>query len=346
MLGERPLFHLGGDLFAALLVASPASGTGGDLLSLGWQLASAIEERLAEPIPYGEVELPTGAGCWAIKPRAGEPAAALFGHIASLEAKSWSAVHRQSRELFSSTRSFDELAQRIAASGVERLQLRAMRVSIRGEVAEAGDVPDRPADGRSPTSSDEVTVEWWVRDGGSPDLGSIAEPIAAAIDAQVELLAAVAAERDVGDRDPLTGLLNRRGFSRGIEEVEGPWTLVLADVDRLKRINDTYGHEAGDRALCRVADLLLDGRAGDLVGRWGGEEFVVGLRGTDPDGASAWLRRLIERGRGVDDDRERVTFSAGVVAWPPGESLEDAVARADVALYAAKAAGRATVVVA
>ena len=346
MLGDRPLFHLGGDLFAALLLGSSSSGDGGDLLLLGWQLSSAIEERLAEPIPYGHVELPTAATCWAIKHRAGEPAAVLFGHIASLEAKGWGAVHRQAREVFASARSFAELAQRIAAAGVERLQMRAMRVSIRGEVAEVGDIPDRPADGRSPTSSADVSVEWWVREGGSPELGSVDEPIAAAIDAQVELLAAVAAERDVGDRDPLTGLLNRRGFSRGLEKLAGPWTLVLADVDRLKQINDTYGHEAGDTALRRVADLLLEGRAGDLVGRWGGEEFIVALRGTDPDGASAWLGRLIERGRTADDDRERVTFSAGVVAWPSGEPLEDAVARADVALYAAKDAGRATVVVA
>ncbi len=143
-------------------------------------------------------------------------------------------------------------------------------------------------------------------------------------------------------RDPLTGLLNRRGFLVRAEAARDG-SIALLDLDRFKAINDQFGHEAGDTILQDFAAFLARGvRRTDCVGRWGGEEFAVLFPDTDEAEAAAVLRRLARRlGNGLIErpDGLPVTCSGGVVAIE-GEPMPLAMARADAALYAAKRSGR------
>jgi two-component system cell cycle response regulator len=161
---------------------------------------------------------------------------------------------------------------------------------------------------------------------------------------------------DLAYRDELTELPNRRGASRQVDVLLSrarrhghQLALLLIDADRFKRVNDEHGHAVGDVVLREISTRLRERvRREDVVGRWGGEEFVVALPETTPDGAAAVAESLrdavarmpIEAGDGLRLD---VTVSIGVAAWT-GQELEDLVARADHALYAAKAAGRDRVV--
>jgi diguanylate cyclase (GGDEF)-like protein len=156
--------------------------------------------------------------------------------------------------------------------------------------------------------------------------------------------------------DPLTHLLNRRALTERLTtEMERALrydtsvALLLIDLDHFKRVNDTHGHLVGDAVLRDVSDVLLAGvRSSDMVGRYGGEEFLIVLPETDDDGATAFAERLRERidehgFRPWEDDRAlRMTASIGVATFPAAriESVEDLFARADAALYRAKADGR------
>jgi diguanylate cyclase (GGDEF)-like protein/PAS domain S-box-containing protein len=149
--------------------------------------------------------------------------------------------------------------------------------------------------------------------------------------------------------DPLTGLLNRTAFRRAAAEAMAaarhgiPSTLALLDLDHFKAINDTYGHAVGDKALLMVADLLRDRvRAGDVVGRVGGEEFAVLFSGLSQTAAAPVCDRIRvalgeQRLPGGDIG---VTMSAGLAELCPGFGLEPIFEAADRALYRAKAAGR------
>lgn len=138
--------------------------------------------------------------------------------------------------------------------------------------------------------------------------------------------------------DDLTGLLNRRGWRIGAERelaragrASAPVALVLLDLDKLKEVNDTMGHDVGDRVLAETADRLRAGlRASDIVARLGGDEFVALLTDSTLDGALAGIERL----RAITP--ELGSFSAGVAAWNRKEDLEQLLRRADMALYAAK----------
>jgi two-component system cell cycle response regulator len=157
-------------------------------------------------------------------------------------------------------------------------------------------------------------------------------------------------------RDPLTQLLNRRALTERLTtEMERALrydhsvALLLIDLDHFKRVNDTHGHLVGDAVLRDVSELLLGvARGTDLVGRYGGEEFLVVLPETDDDGAAAFAERIRERVeahafRPWDGERElRMTASLGLATFPAAriESVEDLFARADAALYRAKADGR------
>lgn len=145
-------------------------------------------------------------------------------------------------------------------------------------------------------------------------------------------------------RDPLTGVLNRRGFLRKANELveqSADFSLIFIDVDHFKRVNDRFGHSAGDEALRHVVRVLSDMlRHTDLVGRWGGEEFVVLLEGcTTPSVASKVadkLRRSLAEAGTAEGLRLTASFGTAVFY----SSLDETVDRADEALYVAKAEGR------
>lgn len=153
-----------------------------------------------------------------------------------------------------------------------------------------------------------------------------------------------AAQR-LAERDPLTGLLNRRGLERSLaarRRVGERGAVLMMDLDHFKRVNDDHGHDTGDRVLREVADLLRNQmRRPDLAARFGGEEFVIYLSGLGREAAL----RVAERLRMATEDGIRVagrpqTVSIGVTPWPPGAPFPEILKRADGAVYAAKAAGR------
>ncbi len=160
--------------------------------------------------------------------------------------------------------------------------------------------------------------------------------------------------RLLASTDPLTGLQNRHAFvKRGVSLLKGAQryqrqcSALMLDIDHFKRINDTYGHAFGDAVLKAVAGELSQGlRDIDLLGRLGGEEFAAILPETDPQHAlqvAERLRRAVQAlsFTGEDGSRLHLTLSIGMAERLPGEvRLEDLLARADRALYRAKAAGR------
>lgn len=155
--------------------------------------------------------------------------------------------------------------------------------------------------------------------------------------------------------DHLTGLPNRRLLNARLSEAlrrpnpqASRVALLFLDLDRFKLINDSRGHEVGDRLLQRIADRLLDGlRPGDTVARMGGDEFVVlcdGVLGELEALAIAdRIRHDVSQPLLVDDDEVVITCSIGVVVAEDGAHPDDLVRRADLAMYAAKDAGRAAV---
>lgn len=151
--------------------------------------------------------------------------------------------------------------------------------------------------------------------------------------------------------DPLTGLLNRRALLEGTDDPDALIALIIADLDRFKAVNDTYGHLAGDAVLCTVA-MLLERDLRDLgrVGRLGGEEFALICDGLDQDVIVERLdrvRNIIARTPVVTDGvAVSVTISAGVAHRKPGQSFAQLYVDADRALYRAKAHGRNRIVVA
>jgi diguanylate cyclase (GGDEF)-like protein len=151
--------------------------------------------------------------------------------------------------------------------------------------------------------------------------------------------------------DALTGLFNRSGWAeqagRALRDAQRHGyavSLLMLDLDHFKRINDTLGHEAGDAALAFFGDLLKRcQRAGDLSARLGGEEFCVLLAHADLDAAQAFDRRLRE-GLAQSAQSATLNFSSGHALYRGTDTLEALMARADMALYQAKRAGRGQLV--
>ncbi len=158
--------------------------------------------------------------------------------------------------------------------------------------------------------------------------------------------------------DPLTGLPNRRALdgvlSREIARARRHKTqlcVALLDIDHFKKINDTHGHDIGDRALQHLADTIRAAvRETDVLARLGGEEFVLVLPDTPLVGAEFTMNRLLRTAQGtplvVNDKQVVVAFSAGLAQWQGDESAEQIVKRADTAMYQAKSSGRGRVMVA
>jgi diguanylate cyclase (GGDEF)-like protein len=181
---------------------------------------------------------------------------------------------------------------------------------------------------------------------------------------KAELLQAVETIRTLATVDELTALANRRHMNEVLASEErrsGPTgapgrstCIALLDIDFFKQINDRHGHAAGDEVLRSfAASARAELRAGDVLARWGGEEFLLMLPDTGEPAARAVLERIRARVGGLQvartEDEEaaggwRLSFSAGLTARRGAEALADTVNRADKALYEAKSSGRDRIV--
>jgi len=164
--------------------------------------------------------------------------------------------------------------------------------------------------------------------------------------------------RELADRDALTGIPNRRKVSAELARLlllaaryEQPLCVAILDIDLFKAVNDRHGHVAGDAVLRAMGGLLQRAfRGEDAVGRWGGEEFMVGMYGAASEDAVRRLEDLLERFSGLelpapDGTIARATFSGGVAQYPTDAiDLKELYRAADAALYRAKTHGRARIV--
>jgi diguanylate cyclase (GGDEF)-like protein len=152
--------------------------------------------------------------------------------------------------------------------------------------------------------------------------------------------------------DPTSQVANRRYLDQQLfrqldqhSKFGTPVGIMLADLDELKNINDTYGHAAGDAALVTVAKTLSGClRASDVLGRWGGDEFLVILPGITKDilaDTSERCRALVARSTvPVEGSQIQLTISVGAAMDAPGDSVESLLKRADQHLYCSKQSGR------
>ncbi|MBE1162265.1 GGDEF domain-containing protein [Dyella acidiphila] len=160
--------------------------------------------------------------------------------------------------------------------------------------------------------------------------------------------------RDAVNRDFLTGALSREGFAAVAQTMlaqadrnRSPLACLIVDLDHFKSINDTYGHTGGDQVLCEFVSLVRATlRAGDALGRVGGEEFVVLMPGVALGHAQSLAERLRHATMGhavvTENGTCTYTLSGGLAIRLPGESLDQLMVRADRALYQAKVSGRNT----
>jgi diguanylate cyclase (GGDEF)-like protein len=173
---------------------------------------------------------------------------------------------------------------------------------------------------------------------------------------EVESLRAQLQEQAI--RDPLTGLFNRRFFSETLEKEtaqavrdNSPLSFIILDIDFFKKINDTYGHKCGDFVLQTFSKFLSDNiRSGDLLCRFGGEEFVILMPNASTESAYERAEVLRKQFEVMNFDFEnqniKSTFSAGVATFPNHSASSEAVlSLADQALYQSKANGRNRVTV-
>lgn len=159
--------------------------------------------------------------------------------------------------------------------------------------------------------------------------------------------------------DMLTGLYTRRsileklnGWLRHVRRYKGALSVVMLDIDYFKQVNDLHGHRVGDSVLADLAEFMRrSARQTDVVGRYGGEEFLIILPRTDATGAATMARRICKALRGAplhdaSGGALKVTASLGAAEYCEGDDEDSLVSRADAALYRAKEAGRDCVEVA
>ena len=166
------------------------------------------------------------------------------------------------------------------------------------------------------------------------------------------LESAYSSARDLAQKDPLTGLANRRSLASFVSEQlmlfcrsGRRFSVIMVDLDHFKAVNDRFGHTAGDRVLAEVAQVLLESsREMDLAGRYGGEEFVVVLPNTSLEQAASIAERIRAeiqgRNWGAEIGIPALTASLGVADPCPGDDWDSLISRADAALYDAKQHGR------
>ncbi|MFP5229735.1 MAG: GGDEF domain-containing protein [Acidobacteriota bacterium] len=153
-------------------------------------------------------------------------------------------------------------------------------------------------------------------------------------------------------KDELTGAASRRSVEERIQrciENKMPFSVIMIDLNGFKQVNDQYGHMAGDDLLRQFAmELQMYTRAGDMVGRWGGDEFIV-LLSTDAEGAASHMERIrewvfgkytIQRGANKEATVVHMDASLGLAEWKEGGTLQEVVAEADMAMYREKNKGR------
>jgi diguanylate cyclase (GGDEF)-like protein len=178
------------------------------------------------------------------------------------------------------------------------------------------------------------------------------EGIGVQVGARLGMLRAMAKSQLQAETDPLTGLLNRRAMEervRHLREAAKPFALAMADLDHFKRLNDSFGHDTGDRALRTFSRVMREAlRDADIVSRHGGEEFVIVLPGMDALGAAPVLHRIRQKLRDAVGTALIPTFtvSIGVADSTWSGDLADVLRAADHALMQAKAQGRDRLVIA
>lgn len=161
--------------------------------------------------------------------------------------------------------------------------------------------------------------------------------------------------RSAATVDQLTGLYTRGHGEQLLglahdhaRDGDHPLAVILCDIDHFKRVNDTFGHAAGDRILADVAQQIRQSvRSSDAVIRWGGEEFLILLSDCVQAVAADLAEQIRQRVEAhIDDETGTVTLSLGLASFNPGEEADELVLRADEALYAAKRGGRNQLVIA
>ncbi|MHC1724803.1 MAG: GGDEF domain-containing protein [Syntrophobacteraceae bacterium] len=152
--------------------------------------------------------------------------------------------------------------------------------------------------------------------------------------------------------DPLTGLLNRRGVgdllrreSHRTDRSQRPFSIMIADIDHFKRVNDTWGHDAGDAVLVEISKVFLNHiRKEDVCARWGGEEFLILLTDSELPRATVAVQRLQREVSALRVNHNGlsigVSISGGISAYCVGESIDACIKRCDLCLYKAKESGR------
>jgi diguanylate cyclase (GGDEF)-like protein len=154
----------------------------------------------------------------------------------------------------------------------------------------------------------------------------------------------------LANSDPLTGILNRRGFyskvaaeMRRLQRFNHPFSIAYLDIDNFKKVNDTLGHGTGDELLCSVARILESRlRQTDVIGRLGGDEFAIMLVETDAESTIVVLRNIwVELSTRIERVKLPVTFSIGLVTYEaPPESIEQVLGHADSLMYSVKRSGK------
>lgn len=180
----------------------------------------------------------------------------------------------------------------------------------------------------------------------SPDDVERLSILAAKAGERLGVIRAFAQSEQQAARDPLTGLLNRRSLEAEVQRLQRGGTafcIAYADIDHFKRLNDTHGHETGDRALRLLSRVLREAlRPSDFTARWGGEEFVILLPDLDLDTARVALDRV--RGAVLESSDTgnvpRFSVSFGVSRCDPEDDFFARLAEADSALLTAKSEGR------